>query len=631
MDSQEAPNMNFLNAIKIFAFQKKKRFFFILRFLKYCVLKSLLDKTLYFHRFRLLLMILLLCLAVYSLPVKLPISYPLNLNEQVASQLLASVVSALASILAIVFAVIFVTFELIYKTFHGYVKKALWQNDKFKELSILYVLSVIIVIFSLAILNNSIRSYNLILLDLYLFSICLVVLIPYIRALVSDVVSMKDVNALVAQLKTRPYQHMARRRMPAEALTSYLDERENDPLFILAEAACSYVREDNYVRTYRILVGVTNEAIIRAKTLSDFRSFIREYLSFYRKILSQGIKFDNEAIAGAVFDMIHDIHYFCAQNKKPWHEMIELNELMTEAVSLSIRKGFTETARSALWTIPMIFEYHLKNNSPKQDDVWDLNIVNGKPPATPNHDVSLQWRHVSDDYTRLQADLTRVAIQSGSETLTSAGIHGLESMAESTINATSLGERQVADILSHISFTAQQLMLECSKKDFWLSMVKISPFQSFVMNNCLDKNKPYSNILLVDAVELQVKLLKQKRLPVFELNDLGTTGRHSVHEIKKANDIYEQAIRFIVLGFSEMQKILEASLDESTYELYAKVYKQLDSLRRWKGKKSPALRRAISVALKRFRRIAFVKTKLKKSVIRWPKSVGRLSEAHTID
>ena len=595
---------------------KRKVFLLVLRIKR--LLKSF---SFYSNKFRLSLFLLALFLIIYLLPIKFPIPYPANLDEQVSSQLLATIASALASILAIVFAIILIGFEIIYKTFRGYVKKALWQNENFKELSILYVMSVIFVVFSLGTLDSSIRSFNLIIFSLYLFFVCLVVLFPYIRGLISDVISPKGIKDLVELLDKKQGYSLRRRVANPDVLSGYIEDVENDPLFVLGEVASNYLKEDNSIRAYFTLVEVTRKLLKQAETTTDFRRFIKKYLDFYRKISHQAIKNNNEGMLEVIFDMIREIHRFCAQNKKIWHEMIELNEAMTEIVSECIKKGFAGVARRALYLIPTIFEDHLKNNSPKEEEIWILNFNNGKPPEKPNYELSNHWDHISHGYFRIQEDLTRVAMDEGFATLASAGIQGFHSMVHSIHSANNLGDKQIGDVLTYLSFTAQQLMLDCSEKAFWRTMVKISPFEAFTITECIDKNKSYSNILLVDAVELQLKLLKHKKLPIFDLNDLGTAGRQCIGKITKTGDIYEQAVEFLVKGFSEMRKILGKNLSESQYGIYLEVYKQLDSLRRWKGKKSKSLSRKIKSALSKFTKVKSIKIKVKKSTIKWPKSV----------
>jgi len=316
--------------------------------------------------------------------------------------------------------------------------------------------------------------------------------------------------------------------------------------------------------------------------------------------------------------MVGAIHSYCAENQVQWHEMIELNEFMENTTKICIRKKLDDISRDALYMIPQIFERHIKNNTPEQKNIWDLNLVDGKPPEKTDHNISNHWQHISHDYTYMQAKLTQEAIENELSEVVSTGIHGFNSMTSTTINSNNLGNEQVRIILNYISYEAKRLLIDASKKDFWDRMVKISPFDSFSITNCLDKKKMYSNILLLGASRLQLDLLKAGRLPIFELNDLGTAGRHCIHEIEKSNDIYEQSINFIVAVFSEMRKLLERNLSDDRKNLYLEVYSQLESLQRWKGKKSKEIKEKISTGLDKFSKITKIKKELKKEDMVWP-------------
>jgi hypothetical protein len=527
-------------------------------------------------------------------------------------------ITSLSAILGIALAIMLIGFELIYRTFSNYVRNIFFGNSQFRELAILYLATILIGSVTLGILDNSVRSNNLMVLVFFQFILCLGILFPHTKSVIFAVVSTETISKLVESLK-RKYGRMGRSNSP-ELLADYLDSVENDPLFILGEAASNYIKNDNVIRAYTIIVEVTKKLLELAKKEDYPRDLFEQYLSFYNTITRQSFRTGNFQVIRVVFDMMESIHDFCAENSIQWDQMIELDEFIENLTKNCIRKNLEDISQHSLYMIPRIFEKHIRNNVPREADVWDLNLEDKQPPEKIDHNIAIQWQHVSSDYGHMQSKLTQEAIKYDMNETITCGIHGFSSMASAVLSAANLGDEQKRRTLMTISFEAKRLLLESSKKNYWLKMVKISPFDSFSITRCIDQKKAYSNILLVGCGKLQLELLSTNVLPIYELNDLGTAGRHCIHEIKKANDIYEQSTYYIVNVFSKMRVMLEKKLDTvENKELYLGVYSQLESLERWKGKKSKKLQKYISDHLKRFSKHDKIQKDLETSEVVWPK------------
>ena len=214
---------------------------------------------------RLIILLIILFILIFLLPFKFPIPF-INPGLQISSQFISVIISSLSSILGIALAIMLIGFELIYRTYSNYVKNIFFNNPKFKELIILYLSTILFGAITLITLDESTRSFNLLILNFYLFLLCLAILFSHTKSLIFAVVSTDTIKKLVKSLdnKSIKTRYPGQTNSPA-LLADYIDRIENDSLFVLGEAASNYLKNDNTTRAYTIVVEVTRKLLGLAK------------------------------------------------------------------------------------------------------------------------------------------------------------------------------------------------------------------------------------------------------------------------------------------------------------------------------------------------------------------------------
>lgn len=560
---------------------------------------------------------------LYEIPNLVEIS-----DSQSVINLLASIIAALSSILGIIVAILLVAFQILRKTYATYAVRDVFDNTSLLSLFTLFVMTIIVSSISLAGIENplSIRNINLSYVSFFSFTICLAVLYPLSKNIISSVRSKTRIKDIVSEIDKEKISqlfdqsHHIRPRIPEPS--KQMSVLEENPLYLLSEISIRAIKEDDRLLPKMILYESTNRLVFligkEVKSKGDIRLLIRAFLIIIENSASQAIRQRKQSVLRSIFTVIREIHLFCASKKIVWHELIELNNTLNEIIEKAIKKDMEDAALSGFYTIGDICKAHLQTNIPEQEELWMLHFSLGKKKNLPaDTDKDLQWKAVSDGFPDMAFSLSKKAIELGKANIVNNGLFCLYTIISSTANI-ELGNLQKEYIISKCYLHSERILLKCADKNLYGRLSPSFPFSHTLILRILSKNLSFSKIPIIRFCETLIKLAEKEFFDPFLLNELGTIGRHSITKIK-GNNIYTKSLLFICDSLNEIRKILEKEEPIISKSYYLELYKQVKSFEKWMEKENKSHQSAyekISQLLIQFKDIESLGDN--QGIIEWP-------------
>lgn len=566
----------------------------------------------------LLICILALFLIVYSIPGKIPIS-AIAENSQTVISFLSLIVGALASIMGIIVAILLVAFELFRRRYATYAFKEFFQDKYLRNLFILYVSTILISIFALARLEDPVttQNVNLSYLSILLFFACIIALYPCAKKILGSTMSKNKIREIVDRITYQSIDSFGhfRRHVPAEHYVSVIEE---NPLFVLSEAAIRTINEGDRLTPRLILVesGEKLKQFIN-EDCHDKRNIINAFLIIFRHSAKQAILQKQEGTLTTALDVMREIHVFCAEKKVAWHEVIEFNELLQEILLDTIGADLDEIARKGMWDVKFILKKHLEKNVPAENEIWMLRDLKDKEDiGAVDHDKSLQWENVSHAYINMLSQLTEKGIELKKGQFLFSALRCFTDIASEVVD-TKLGDKQKVAIISWCCYCAKSLTVKCADKGLYRDVLILTPFNFFGIKKMLDKNTEYSKRPLLDFCETLIELAQRDVFDTFAFNELGATGRGAIEEIDKSL-LHKEALVLICKTFDRIREAIEKSNRPEKEKAYPEAFRQVQSLKRWmesKGKHDKAVEDEIESVLGKFKELE----KYEGDIIKWPR------------
>jgi len=536
-----------------------------------------------------------------------------------ANTVLAVIVGALGSLLGIIIAVILVAFEILRKTYTTYATKAFFQNERLRELFVLYVSTIIVSILTIASLSYPLDSRDVcrIYISLYLFIGSISVLFPYSKEIIASAQSKEKIRELVNQVDYWAVSSFSRFRPPVPPST-YIESMEDNPIFILSEVSVRTLKDDDRLIPNLVLVESTNKLLKMLDTASNKRETINAFLIIFRNTAQQAIHYRQEGILRTIMYSIEIVHNFCAEKRIPWHEVIELNEFLNDMLEESIKVGLNQTVEHGFWMIERLMKEHLDKNVPNEDEIWDLHIRTGKEVPV-DHEKSLQWENVSTEYIRMISNLVEKSIELKCGEIVRTGLSSLIRIASEVIDS-KLGDLQKADIVRLCYYYAKALTLKCVDENLYKKVLALSPFEFLRIEEALENEAEFSKIPLIEFSDFIIKLAKENSLDTFDLNELGSIGRSAIDKLGK-NKKYKDALIFIIDVFDKLREITETDLTEEKKRIYLAISSQAESLKNWMKqheKKDEEVQSKLNSVLSKFSKIEVLRREQEQNIVKWP-------------
>ncbi len=572
-----------------------------------------------FRGMRLILFVLILFFLVWFYPYKIPNFLSIT-SPTAAIEVLSAIIGGLAAILGIVVAVLLVAFEILRRMYAAYAFKDFFKNQRLRELSVLYISTILIALLSLAGLEEplSLRNMNLLYLSVFLFSISLIALFPYSISIISGTQSKKKIKDLVSKIDHHVIQSFAYSRPH-----TYIGEIEENPVFILTELATRIMKEDNHLTPRFVLSEASKrlrEFLKGTIATDDIRITINVFLVIIKNTAHQAISQRQGGILQTVIEVIEETHITCAEKGVAWHKVIELNQTFEEILNRAMDAELDEVVKRGFWALERIFENHVTKNVPSEDKIWILHIGRDTEKTVTNDtDKDLQWDNVSREYVAMLSRLIERAISLKISDLLIAGLLSMRRMAEIVVKS-SLGDLQKAAILSRCYYYQQFLTLKAADEGLSRGILGSCPFGYFGVTETLEKKAEFSREPLLRFSDTLIKLAEKGCLSTDTLNELGAIGRHCVHLLNQ-DELFAKSIIFIVRTFDRIREIVERNPTEEDKNIYLQLYAQIESLKKWmthEKKKNPEIEKEIESTLSYFKKLQDYRKEQKRGILEWP-------------
>jgi len=539
---------------------------------------------------------------------------------------LTAIASVLASIIGIIVAILLVSFELLRRTYGSFVFRKFFQDSAFKFVLWSFISTIVISIITAVNIGEELTASNLWLfkLSLFLFIFCLLILPFSIQEILQSVGPKRKIKEIISKINTNNTTNLsmdAFQRFPS----TYISNLEENPILVLSEAAIQTIKDNDLLMSKFILFESANKLLelLQDNIKNKFakRNIINSFLIIFRHSAEEAFRQSDETILINLLDVIKKIHVFCAKNKVPLYEVVELNEMLQEILEKAIKNDFVEVGKEGLWTIQYILKEHLENNVPLEEDVWSLHVWDGKKNISHDSNKNLQWNYISRSYIHMLYGLVKKSIESSKAELVGTGLFSFEKIAYEAVEST-LGNLQKKVIVDFCYYYIKSLMLECVNSSLYDTVSKSFAFDSSIVNNFLDKKAEFSKKPLIYFGDTLIQLAQKNVLDTFTLNNFGAIGRGLVDHID--DNFHKEALLFIIEVFNKIREVLENNSETTATDniiAYIETYGQVESFKKWiesKNKHDNRIEEKISLLLNNFKKLEKYKQEYEDEKIKWP-------------
>jgi len=535
-------------------------------------------------------------------------------NTTAAITALSIIAGALAAILGIIIAVLLVAFEILRRTYAYYASREVFRARELKSLFTFYLFSISISTISVATIEDplSIRNLNLIYFSICLFLICMIILYPCSKAILTSTRSQTRIKELVDKID---FKTISEFNDTSQQTSSYLHTIEENPVYILSEAAIRTIKEGDRLTPQFILIESTNkllDLLNQPNSFIDKRTLIKTFLVIITSSANQAIRDRHVIISRAVLDIIERIHSFCAENKLVWHEVVELNETLQSMIEQMMKVGLDTMAKRGMRVIERIFWKHLMYNIPSEKEIWSLHVEkNKRNSVSEDIEKDLQWESVSTEYVNMLYRLTEKAIELKKGDLVWTGLHCLERIA-TRVTDSKLGDLQKKAIIWRCYEDIEQLVLRCVEQGVYEKIPSLSPSKHSHIYRTLEKDAEFSSISLKSFGNTLIQLTREGIIDTYQFSKLSIIGKLTVDRIDDSPR-HEKALHFICDVFDEIRRILDRRIGEKqkmgvierekSIEAYFIIRDYLDSINTMVERKGEfPINRKISSILKQFKK-----------------------------
>jgi predicted house-cleaning noncanonical NTP pyrophosphatase (MazG superfamily) len=457
---------------------------------------------------------------------------------------------------------------------------------------------------------------------MFLFGVSLIILIPYSESIIKSTQSKKKIKEIVSRIDSKIIDSTKETKQTI-TISDYIESIEENPIFILSEIGRRTLEDGERLIPLSILLECEKKMLEILNNTPDFvsrgkRKTINTFLIIIKGISYQAIKLHVEGTLLTVLRVIESVHNYCAVNKIPWSEVIELDEFIEELLEKTLDSSLDETTLRGLHMIERIMIKHLLNNMPKEDEIWLLQFRKNKDiKHSPEKD--LQWEHISKDYMRILYKITEKALDIKKGEIVNTGLFSLKNIGSQILD-THLGDLQKREIVDWCYYYLKELIIRSVDEGLYQKHLLLVPFYFSDIEECLTQGKEFSKIPLIVFGQILLILNKKKVLDTSILNEFGTVGRLCVRKITETS-LYKQALIFIIRVFNKLREEIQEILDDNNKTIYLELYNQTISLRGWMEehkKEDKEISDLINNVLSNFSLYENIKTELEKGIIKWP-------------
>ena len=534
-------------------------------------------------------LLLLLVLSLYLPAVGNTTNYNfLHLTRNDSISLLSVIITVLATIFGISIAFIVLSLESSKAIFSWHSIRKTFKNEYLLYLSTIFLGSILFTtIVMMAINYQSFQNVMIISIyvSVYLFFICILVLVPYVRNIL-DVISDRDeIVKLTNSIKPYHVTFLARKTNTAE----YSLDLENNPLIILSEIGVRSIRNHERFAANWVIQSLLNKFISDFNgvkdsiTKYDLRDVLSGYAFVFNDIGSESIRTQDVNSLVVVARFVYRVILKLTKENKIEPIYDEMHEIVSGLIAKSLNENFIDGAINLLPYYTNIIVCHWTNSPPSESDLWEFQK---QIPKSPDYDISNYWRDISSNLLFRLGEIGRLGLDKREPAFLDSLIMQYYNLSNEILKNDIFGPKQKLLISSLLEFYKRQVIEESIKSGLITSkrtMLHFAYPEDLVESAVVNRDN-YDLIILKNMGEVLVMCAKDDRnFSTFELNNLGTIGRILVRQ--KSNKDCVKALIYIADIFDNLRKVFQSTSDKDikSAEFYIELHKQINSIYKWQG------------------------------------------------
>lgn len=538
--------------------------------------------------------------------------------------LISTIILGLASILGIIIAIILVVFQLLRQTFSGYAIKVFFSNIYLRRLVVLFISTIIIATLTFFLTDSIFQTLKTILViyDTILFFICLLLLYPYSRKIISTTHLTKEIHNLIKKISYKDIYLIGDRWRPYDIQLAIAEE---NPIFILTDAAIKAMYDGDYLTPKKIIIGVAKKIINYIHKLSgqhdyEVRTTINGYMVLFKDISEQAIKLKSDGIIQTIIIAYEGIHNACAIKKIPWSQLIEFNDEISNIISKTIDADLDIVSKNGLYSLLRIYNKHIALNIPNENKIWIFtkNVKHDDESSK----AFLQWNNVALEFLFTIAKVIEKAVEKGKTEIVESGLSVFAAiirdvMMDETISK-KLGDQQKMAIIRFVVYDIESIIKKSIKDELWKRKTLYNPYDDLLILNSFEKNAVYAREIIISFTGLLLLLADNELLSLSWMNTLSILGTMLIDKINEA-DVYEEAFNFIIKVMTRLRAIIEKKETPVSKGYYIELYRELDWLIKSSDKlqNKPHLIKELKDAIAKFTKIEDYQKILQEGKIDW--------------
>jgi len=534
-----------------------------------------------------IIIVIAIALTIFYL---IPIPNFIQIDSETGSNILTIVIGSLASILGVLIAIVLVAFNIMRKYYNAYAFKTFFKDRNLNSLVTIYVTTIILSFLTLIFISEvNTTLFKLFISCVGLFIISMIILFPLSQRIINSTQSKERISDIVEKINPDTIKVLIYGK---EIMPSYdLKDIDENPMFVLNDLAIRTLNDNDLLTSIVILEEIekklfaTLSEIIKNNPQKDsenskqeLRETINVFLIIVKTIAYHAIELQQEGVLRNVIVFIESLHDFRAKNQVAWYDVIELNYFIGNLLELFLDSKLEYICRMGIQMNARIMINYIKFKLPKEEEIFDLVYNKDKKLKHEDFktDYSLEWHHISMEYTKIISQITKNAVKLHKDEIVDAGMNSLVNII-SEIIPMDIGDNQKLQLVRRTCWEIHELTKLRSNEgvgsNFYVHTLKIELKKGIKLGEELFKQ------LMFTYTFVHIILAKNKGLDWFDITQLRVAGEELKH-CPSQSPLCKKSLICIVKLFDKLREIFEDDIEKNQLA-YITLFEQVNLIKDW--------------------------------------------------
>ena len=520
----------------------------------------------------------------------LPIPNFIQIDSETGSNILTVVIGSLASILGVLIAIVLVAFNIMRKYYNAYAFKTFLKDRNLNSLVTIYVTTIILSFLTLIFISDvETTLFKMFISCVGLFIISMIILFPLSQRIISSTQSKERISDIVEKINPDTIKVL---RYGKEIMPSYdLTDIDENPIFVLNDLAIRTLNDNDWLTSIFILEEIENKLLATLREIikqkadkhsknskQEIRETINVFLIIVKTIAYHAIELQQEGVLRNVIVFIESLHHFRAKNQAAWYDVIELNYFIGNLLELFLDSKLEYICRMGIRMNTRIMINYITFKLPKEEEIFDLVYNKDKKIKHKDFktDYSLEWHHISMEYTKIISQITTNAVKLHEDEIVDEGMNSLVDII-SKIIPMDIGDNQKLQLVRRTCWEIHELTKLRSNEgvgsNFYVHTLSIELKKGIELGEELFKQ------LMFTYTYIHIILAKNKKLDWFDITELRVAGE----EFKRCpskSPLCKKSLVCIVKLFDKIREIIEGDIEKNELT-YITLFEQVNLIKDW--------------------------------------------------